>query len=273
VWSDLKFRLSGVTACALALLLTFTSCAPRRIIKPPPRAKSPEEVIALLAGQEADIGTYAGDLDVEFHSEKLQLSFDMELYYRQPSEVAFIFEMILGIDVARGVLHQDTVRVFSPFRNSYFEQELKDKRFLELGDRRFDLLGTVEFSIGKFGFDRDHPKFAGREEGFYLYTLSDTTWGKEFWVNPATLTVAKCHCRHKEESYDLWISYYDFHRMDDRWRPEIITLVCPAKGFRIRIKLHQEKINVEIPDSFFELRIPEDAERIKQPWEHPASLR
>lgn len=229
--------------------------------------------MTLLARQEAEINAYAGDLEVDFQSEKMNLSFGMELYYRQPSEVAFTFEMIMGIDVAKAVLHHDTVRVFSPFRNSYFEQELRDRRFLELGDQTFDLVSTTELSIGKFGFDRDDPEFAGREEGFYLYALSDPTWDKQFWVNPATATVAKCHWRHRRESYDLWISYYDFHRVGDGWRPRIVTLLCPAKGFRIRIELRQEKINVPIPDRFFQLRIPEDAKRIEPPLEESSPLR
>ncbi len=254
-------------------MLIFTSCAPRKIVKPPPRVKSPDEVVALLAGQEAHLDTYAGDLAVEFQSKELQLSFDMELYYRHPSEVAFTFEMILGIDVAKAVLHHDTVRVFSPFRNSYFEQNLKEGRFIQLGDRRFDLVSTIEFSIGKFGFDQNDSRFVGRQEGFYLYEMADTIWDKKFWVNPATLTVAKCHWRHRDESYDLWISYYDFHRMDGRWRPKIITLLCPVQGYRVKIRLRQEKINVEIPDNFFQLRIPEDARRIEPPSGGPSLLR
>ncbi|MFQ5868272.1 MAG: DUF4292 domain-containing protein [Candidatus Zixiibacteriota bacterium] len=230
-------------------------------------------MVALLAEQDAHINTYAGDIDVDLHSEKMNLSFGMELYYREASELAFTLEMILGIDVAKGVLRNDTVRVFSPFTNSYFEQNLQEGRFVEFGEQRFDLVSTIQFSMGKFGFDRNDSRFIGRQEGFYLYEMADTVWDKKFWVNPATLTVAKCHWRHRDESYDLWISYYDFHRMDGRWRPKIITLLCPAKGFRIRIKLRQEMINVEIPDSFFELRIPEDARRIEQPAEQPSSLR
>ncbi|KPJ50862.1 MAG: hypothetical protein AMJ41_00680 [candidate division Zixibacteria bacterium DG_27] len=254
-----------ITAWALALLVIFASCAPRRIIKPPPKVKTPGEVVALLATQEAHLHTYAGDIEVDFHSEKMNLSFGMELYYREASELAFTLEMILGIDVAKGVLRNDTVKVFSPFRNSYFEQKLQEGRFVEFGQQRFDLVSTIEFSIGKFGFDRDNPKFVGRQQGFYLYEVADTIWDKQFWVNPATVTVAKCHWRHRDQFYDLWISYYDFRKMDDRWRPKIITLLCPAKGFRIRVKLHQEKINVEIPDRFFQLRIPEDARWIEPP--------
>jgi outer membrane lipoprotein-sorting protein len=252
----------------MSMLLLF-SCAPRKVIKPPPTLRSPEEVLDSLKVKGSNIESYAADMVVGLHSEKLDLSFDMELYYREPSEIAFTFEMLLGIDVARAVLRNDTLRAYSPFRNAYFEQELRGGRFMEFGDIEFDLVSNIDFSVGKFGFRETGTTFLGKDEGLYLYETTDTSWEKRFWVNPATVTVAKSHWRHREDPYDLWINYYDFHKVGGGWRPGRITLYSQDKGFRTQIRIRQEKINIEIPDRFFELQIPEDAKRIEPQEGHP----
>lgn len=244
-------------------VLLLSSCAPRKVIKPPPALRSPEEVLDSLKVKGSHIQSYAADMVVGLHSEKLDLTFDMELYYREPSEIAFTFEVLLGIDVARAVLRHDTLRAYSPFRNAYFEQELRGGRFMEFGDIEFDIVSNIDFSVGKFGFRETGATFLGRDQGLYLYETIDPSWEKRFWVNPATVTVAKSHWRHREDPYDLWINYYDFQKADGGWRPWRITLYSQDKGFRTQIRIRQEKINVEIPDRFFELRIPEDAKRVE----------
>ena len=108
-------------AVLLFAALAFSSCNPqRKIIRTPLKEEGPEYLIQKLKENELKFDLFSAKFAAEYTNKKTKNSFDGQIRIVRDSIIWLSFSPLLGIEVFRMLITQDSVKFINRMNNTYF---------------------------------------------------------------------------------------------------------------------------------------------------------
>lgn len=225
-----------------------------------------------------DFKWISGKISAEVNAENKKTSFNTNFRIRKDSVIWMSISPALGIEVARVIISQDTVKFINRMNNTFFEGDYKyiNKMFNVDGD--YDmiqalLLGNPNFDIS----DEENENFKSKiDNNTYLIStmkkrkLDKAIMGKNepteliahsFWFNSESFKLEKYQFNDFSFKRLLIVDYKDFKEVDNTIFPNFITITLSGSN-QGTIKVNYNKIKKEESQSV-PFNIPSKYQRIE----------
>ena len=258
------------------IIIILGSCASRRsIIKKPIKAEGPEYLFEKLLEKELKFNTFSGKFKADYLYGKKKTEFKGQIRMEKDSIIWLSFSPALGIEVARLVITNDSIKFLNRLEKTYFigDYEFVNK-FLET-NIDFDILQS--FIIGNDFQFYEKTKFrASIDAGEYrLNTLeriklkkyvkaneyNPKVYIQTIWLNADNFKISRINIKEiKKENKKLHAFYSDFKEIEKQLFPYSIKYELTAEE-RIDLILDYTKIELN-KELKFQFKIPRKYQRI-----------
>ncbi|MFC2107636.1 DUF4292 domain-containing protein [Bacteroidota bacterium] len=260
----------------MILLILISSCTSKRsIIKKPIKAEGPEYLFNKLAENELKFNTISAKFKADYLYEKKKTEFKGQIRIKKDSIIWISFSPALGIEVARLVITNDSVKFLNRLEKTYFIGDYEFvNNFLET-NIDFDILQS--FIIGNDFQFYEKTKFgASIDAGEYrLNTLGRNKLKKyvkeqennpkvyiqTIWLNADNFKISRLNIKEiKKENKKLHAYYSDFKEINNQLFPFNIRYELTAEQ-NIDLILDYTKLELN-KELNFPFKIPRKYERI-----------
>ncbi len=260
----------------LIVIFFLNSCASRRsIIKKPIKAEGPDYLFTKLAENELKFNTFCGKFKADYLFAKKKTEFKGQIRMKKDSIIWLSFSPALGIEVARLVITNDSVKFLNRIDKTYFIGDYEFvNNFLET-NIDFDILQS--FIIGNdFQFYEKIKFRASIDAGEYRlntlgrnklkkyvkkYEYNPKVYIQTIWLNADNFKISRINIKEiKKENKKLHAFYSDFREVGNQLFPYNIKYELLAER-RIDLILDYTKIELG-KEMKFPFKIPRKYERI-----------
>jgi outer membrane lipoprotein-sorting protein len=250
-------------AGVLALLMAFTSCAPKRseVLLDTTAIRS-DQLLSLVRDRSNLVRTLEGRGLVTYSSPDLGGSATFELSLKKPDSLLVFLEGPLGIDVGTLFMSRDRYVIYNPMENVAISG--KPKRGFIRGLIPVDL--TFEEILNAFSGSFDVPADASAvteyriDDGQFLVTLACGRRLCTYWIDHENLRVTKFEAQDTEGRLLMQATASSFATDDDASVPRRITLSFPEEEREVRVQYSALTINPGNPS--FAYSVPDGARKI-----------
>ena len=259
-----------------SLLLFNSGCkTSRSIIKKPIKEEGPEYLFDKLKDNELQFTWFSAKINVELLIDKKKTSFKGQIRIKKDSLIWVSFSPALGIEVARLMISEDSVKYINRLNNTYFVgdyQFLND--FLETSID-FDVLQS--FIIGNDFQYYDIEKFRASIDAME-YRLSTAARQKlkkyvkkhevpqvflqNIWLNPENFKITQVNIRELDQQTRKLEAYYEeFEDVDGQLFPgKMIFDISAGENITVDVRFSR----IDIKEALrFPFNIPDRYERIR----------
>jgi outer membrane lipoprotein-sorting protein len=247
------------------IMFSLLSCGRKPSLTITRPAKSHKQVFTELVERESGLRSVAQSVDIELTTPDMgSRSLDGTVYYNE-GDYSVKLEGTLGKDVARILVKNDTIYAYSPPQNTYYIEN-RDEMIPDWNIRVVDILDMM---TGPYGFDSRHVRYLGEDGSSFLFRIADDRTFKRIAVRRETVNITDITILSidPESKVDCAaVRFSDFHRVDGVYRPRHIIMEIEKESIIIKMRIKSEKLNQDLPRSFFEIDIPEKALRVESGW-------
>ena len=239
---------------------------------------STKQIIEKANANLFDFQWISGKISAEVNAENKKTSFNTNFRIRKDSVIWMSISPALGIEVARVIISQDTVKFINRMNNTFFEGDYKYINKMFNVDADYDmiqalLLGNPNFDVS----NEDDENFKSKiDENSYLIStmkkrkLDKVIMGKNepselvahsFWFNHESFKLEKFQFNDFSLNRLLVVDYKDFKEVDDTIFPNFITITLSGSN-EGAIKVNYNKIKKEDSQSV-PFNIPSKYQRIE----------
>jgi hypothetical protein len=266
-----SFYRSGILLIiAILVVAGLSSCKSKRgVIKQPIKAEGPEYLFEKLKDNEFRFQTFSAKFNIEYSEDKKLYEFKGQIRIVKDSVIWITFGQDLGIEIARLLITQDSVKFVDRINKKYF-----------VGDYAFvnEFLKTnIDFGILEsivLGNDFDYyekAKFKASIDGgeYHLNTQGRSKLKKyvrnsadderiflqSMWLDPATFKITRINIKElTEDSKKLTAYYSDFEEINDHLFPFRLDYEVAAETpIEVRVKYSKIELNESLN---FPFKIP-----------------
>lgn len=276
--SGFPLKKSLIALAVLLIPLTFwmTSCSPaRKVIKTPIKEEGPEYLFKKLKEKELRFDWFTAKFSAEYKNAKQKSSFNGQLRIAKDSIIWLTFSPLLGIEVFRIMITQDSVKYINRMNNTYFIGDYSYvNKFLNT-DIDYDILQS--FLIGNDLSFYENGKFrASIDRAQYKLSTAARTKLKKFvrnsqeslriliqniWIDPQSFKITQADVKEiKEPNIKLEANYSSFEDINNQLFPKEMTFDINADN-NIHVEVMFSKINVNTIQQF-PFKIPADYRRV-----------
>jgi len=259
-----KFNIKFFLGIILLTLILFSCKTTRTIIKEPIKEYGADYLFEQLKKNELKFNFFSAKFSIVYINDKNKVSFRGQIRIKKDSLIWISFSPALGIEVARLMITDDSVRFINRINDTYF-----------IGDYDFvnDFLETnIDFDIiqsfitgndftyyenGKFRASIDSKEYrlstAARSK-LKKYVKESEENPKVFiqtiWLNPENFKISQVHIKEiKKENIKLEAIYDDFIFIDQQLFPSNINFHVLAEN-NIKLSVDYSKIIINKPLRF-----------------------
>jgi hypothetical protein len=259
------YRYAVLLIFAITTIASLSSCMSKRsVIKQPIKAEGPEYLFQKLRENEFHFQTFSAKFNIEYSADRNLYEFKGQIRIVKDSAIWITFGQDLGIEIARLLITQDSVKFVDRINKKYF-----------VGDYAFvnDFLKTnIDFGILEsivLGNDFDYyekAKFKASIDGgeYHLNTLGRSKLKKyvrnsadderiflqSMWLDPVTFKITRINIRElTENSKKLTAFYSDFEEINGRLFPFRLDYELAADN-PIEVRVKYSKIELNEPLNF-----------------------
>lgn len=226
----------GVISLVLVVLLSLSACKTKRsIIKAPIKEYGADYLLEKLDENELKFEWLSAKLKIKYVNDKSTNEFKGQIRIRRDSVIWVSFSPALGIEMARLIITQDSIKYLNRLDKEYFMGDYDFvNRFLET-NIDFDILQS--FIIGNdFQFyDRSTFRASIDNEDYKLSTTSRRKLLKyvgqaedddkivliqNIWLNPESFKISRVDIKeYGKENKKLEAYYHRFENIQNQWFP------------------------------------------------------
>ncbi len=269
----MKKKLSVYLIVLLAIAAGFSACkSERHAIKAPIKEEGPDYLFSKLRSREFKFNTFSAKFNVEYSIDHKRYDFKGQVRIVKDSLIWISFNQDLGIEMARLLITQDSVKFLDRFNKKYFA-----------GDYAFvnDFLNTnIDFGIlqsiilgNDFEYYEQAEFKASIDGGQYRLTTTGRQKLKKYvrntadaerillqsiWLNPSNFKITEIRLKElTRDSKKLTATYSDFEKINGQLFPFRIDYTVEADiPIEVKVKYTRitlnEKVNVpfRIPSKY-----------------------
>jgi hypothetical protein len=255
----------------------FSSCNPqRKIIKAPIKEEGADYLFEKLKKNELKFDWFASKFSANYKNKGESNSFNGQIRIRRDSAIWLSFSPLLGIEVFRMIITEDSVKFINRINNTYFTGDYNYvNKFLNT-NIDFDILQS--FLTGNdLSFYEDGKFKASLDGGQYKLSTAERTKLKKFvrnsqeqlkiliqniWIDPESFKIVRADVKEiRKQNLKLEANYSSFEKVEDQIFPREITFDIYAEN-NIHVSVEFSKININAPQ-LFPFRIPPSYRQVK----------
>lgn len=264
-------------AMIMAALVVLSGCRTKRsIIKEPIKEYGEEYLLEKMAENELRFDWLAAKMRISYTENKMTSDFKGQLRMRKDSVIWITFSPALGIEAARMMITQDSIKYMNRIEDVYFEGDYAFvNRYLDT-EIDFDMLQSI--IIGNdFQFYEKTTFRASYDNPFYRLSTTSRRELKRFveqveeekpvliqniWLHPENFKITRVDIKeYGKENKKLQASYSDFVSLG-RWLFPSRLVFDVSSETNITIDVEFSKTELNVPKGF-PFSIPSKYERIR----------
>jgi len=263
-----KTILTKSLAILPVLLLAFSlfqSCSPsRKALAVPIKEEGPDYLLEKLKTNELKFNWFSARFSAEYENNGTNNSFNGQIRVRKDSLIWISLTPMLGIEAARAMISQDTVKLINRLNKTYFIGDYEYvNRFLNT-NIDYDLLQAMLlgndlqfYENGKFraSVDKGCYKLSTSERHkLKKYVRSNQDDPKVFiqniWLDPQNFKITHAEVKEvRRDNIKLESSYAGFEPFNGQLFPKEAKHIIWAEN-TIRMKADFSKISIDVPQQF-----------------------
>lgn len=270
-----RFTLTILLAGSLAAGL-FSCSAERQVIREPLKEAQAEYLFSKLKENELKFDWLTAKFSADYKNKDTEHSFGGQIRIRKDSLIWITLSPMMGIEVIRLMISQDSIKFINRMNNTYFIGDYEYlNRFLNT-NIDYDILQA--FLIGRDLSSYENDKFrASIDEKYYKLSTSERQKLKKFvksteeavkvyiqniWLDPVTFKITKADVKEvKREKIRMEASYDAFEPLGSQIFPGKVEYNIFAEN-NLFVKVNFSKVLVDEPQSF-PFKIPASFQPIK----------
>ncbi len=261
--------------------LVFLACKvqEKENVKIKIKPRSPRYLVNKLLQNEFQFNTITVKANIEVtDTSGKENSFKTHIRIKKDSAIWLSITPILGIEMARVIITQDTVKLMNRVRNEYFVGDFNYINKLFGSDLDYQMIealligNSLDFEID----DKIHSKVDRKKDLYYLSTLKKRKIKKELekdkdkikeqaqvlWLDPVNFKIKEILLSTSDEDNTLTGVYNDFEEIGSQQMPHKLHFTLQSKS-TITISAEYSKFSSGKSVSF-PFNIPEKYEQIRQ---------
>ncbi len=280
-------HLNNVIIGSLILVFLLSSCRTLKPVKPPVIPdesavkhldyKSPRVLSNYLSQNEFHFDWITGKFNAEITTESNKQSFNVSLRAKKDSAI-WISASLLGIEGARMLITQDSVRFMDKINNKFFVGDYRYLSSLLNLDIDFETIQSVLTGNSMSFYDEDDKLKASKDSIYYLLSTikkrklkkilkeqiesnSSKELVQRIWLNPLTFKINKIVLNDLLNKRTFTANYSNFQAVDSSYFPYKIEFLIEAQK-QTSVELNYSKVVLDKPQSM-PFNIPTKYERIR----------
>jgi len=272
--------------CLISIFF-FASCRTLRPIKPPvtpPQTvnqrldfKTPKALINYLKENEFNYNWLTSKFSAEVITEDNKQSFTVSVRAKKDSAM-WLSVSVLGIEGARMLITQDSVRFMDKLNNKYFVGDYQYLSKLLSIDVDFETMQSVLIGNSMEFYDEDEKLKSGKDSTFYLLTTikkrklkkalkdnpenaTNKDLAQRIWLHPLTFKVYQIVINDFPNDRTFTANYSNFQVIDSSYFPFKANFVIQAQK-KIILDIDYSKVVHDKPQTM-PFNIPAKYERIR----------
>ncbi len=248
-----------------AMLVLFSSCRTKRyVIKEPIKEEGPEYLFKQLKNNEVKYLNLSAKFNASYTVQRNTTSIKGQLRIRKDSLIWLSISPALGIEMARVLISNDSIKVLTRLQKKYFITEyayiyqvlnsILDfdmlQAFITGNDFSFYEKGSFKASIDgdDYRLSTAHrhklKKYVKENEEVYNIPI------QQMWLNPETFKINKTQVKEIEfEGRKIEAIYSDFIQLEDQLFPQKIAFSVKAED-KIELLIEYSKVKIDTELSF-----------------------
>jgi hypothetical protein len=257
--------------------LFFSSCSQqKKIIKAPIKEEGADYLFEKLKQNEFRFTWFTAKISVNYKNKGESNSFDGQIRILRDSVIWLSFTPLLGIEVFRVIITNDSVKFINRINNTYFIGDYDYvNKFLNT-NIDYDVLQS--FMIGNDLSFYENGKFRASLDGDqYKLSTAERQKLKKFvrnsqdqlkiliqniWIDPESFKITRADVKEiRKQNLRLEASYSEFEKVVDQLFPRRVNFDIYAEN-NIHASVEFSKININTPQ-LFPFRIPPSFKQVK----------
>jgi len=274
--SPLKRSLTSSAILLILVAFWMTSCSPaRKIIRTPIKEEGPEFLFKKLKEKELRFDWFTAKFSAEYSNAGQKNSFGGQIRIARDSIIWLSFSPLLGIEVFRIMITQDSVKFINRMNNTYFIGDYSFvNKFLNT-NIDYDILQSFLigndlsfYENGKFRASLDRSQYklstAGRIKLKKFVRNSQESLRiliQNIWIDPQTFKITQADVKEiKKPNIKLEANYSSFENINDQLFPKEMEFDINADN-NINVEVTFSKINITTVQQF-PFKIPSNYRRV-----------
>ncbi|MCX6249529.1 MAG: DUF4292 domain-containing protein [Bacteroidetes bacterium] len=280
-FQNIPFTHSLLRIILLPIILGFsvilTSChGTKKIMRAPIKEEGAEYLFNKLKEYELKYDWFTAKFSAEYQNENQRNSFNGQIRIRRDSLIWISFSPLLGIEVFRMMITQDSIKFINRINDTYFKGDYNFVNNFLHANIDYDILQS--FLIGNdLSFYENGSFRASIDNNQYKLSTAERRKLRKFvrssheklriliqniWIDPSTFKITRANVKEiQKPNMQLEASYSEFENTGTQSFPSKMSYKISADN-DIRVLVNFSKINVGIPQSF-PFRIPSGYRQIK----------
>jgi hypothetical protein len=261
-------RLNVVMTIVLLALVVSSCSTARRTIKEPIRDQGPEYLFNSLKSNELKYTSFSARFNASFTKQKNETSFSGQIRIKRDSLIWISISPVLGIEMARILITNDSVKYMNRIDNYYFISDFNYINSLINSTLDFDMLQA--FLTGNdFSFYENSSFKAGISNNMYELATTNRRKLKKYvrnnqlinipiqhiWLSPETFKILRVMVRETQQGGRKLEGTYEYLNDGKQLVPENLNFFLETAQDKNDIRVQYSKINTTDSVSF-PFRIP-----------------
>ena len=254
-----------VILAGVGLLAFIISCNPqKKIIKDPIKEKGADFLFGQLEKKEFKFNWLSIKFSADVSFNKSNNSFSGNLRIRKDSAIWISISPALGIEAARILITNDSVKLLNRLNTTYFAGNFKFINNLLKTNLDFDILQSI--LIGNDCSSYENNVFKASVDG-KQYLLSTVRRGKlkkflkdgedslrilmqDIWMDPDNYKITRVRIKELKENRKLDAEFSDFEKADTMLYPKKMEYMIVDEKNKIEIKVENTRVTTSGPLEF-----------------------
>ena len=255
----------------------YYSCSEqKKIIKSPIKEEGADYLFVKLKQNELKFDWFMSKFSATYENKGESNSFDGQIRIRRDSVIWLSFTPLLGIEVFRIIITNDSVKFINRINNTYFIGDYDYvNKFLNT-NIDFDILQS--FLIGNDLSFYENGKFKASLDGSqYKLSTAERQKLKKFvrssqeplkiliqniWIDPESFKITRADVKEiRKQNLKLEANYSVFEKVEEQLFPKEINFDIYADN-NIHVSVEFNRININTPQ-FFPFKIPPSYKQVK----------
>lgn len=265
-----------VILLSLVVVLVSSCSTIRRTIKEPLREQGADYLFSNLKLNELKYTYFSSRFSASFYQQKNETSFSGQIRIYKDSLIWISISPVLGIEMARLLISNDSVKYMNRIDNNYFVSDFNYINLLINSTLDFDMLQA--FLTGNdFSFYENSSFKAGIDNQEYRLTTTNRRKLKKYvrnnqdinipvqniWLNPETFKISRVMIRELIQEGRKLEGKYQYENLENQLVPAVLLFNLETAENKNTINVQYTRIN--ITDSLtFPFRIPEKYTKVNK---------
>lgn len=269
-----------ITVLIGVLLATVACTSSRKTIRQPLKEEGAEYLFSNLKKHELKFEGFTAKFSATIVNNRKETSFEGQLRVLRDSIIWISVTPLLGIEMARFVLTNDSIKYINRINNTYLHKNFD--YINEMLNKTIDYDMAQAFLTGNDFSFYENSRFKAQVDGqeYKLHTINrlklkrsvrknDTDISipiQSIWLNPETFKISKVVLNETDKDNRRFSAIYsDFSTINDQLIPTGLEYRVETNSDHVRISIVYSKITINPDQLSFPYRVPEHYSEI-QDW-------